>query len=45
MSSADSYLLIAATAFARNIFNGVIKKDATDKQIMLVSRFVLLVVR
>ncbi len=44
MSSADSYLLIAASAFARNIFNGVIKKDATDKQIMLVSRIVLLVV-
>jgi sodium/proline symporter len=44
MSSTDSYLLIAASAFARNIFNGVIKKDASDKQVMLVSRIVLLVV-
>ncbi|NLV49235.1 MAG: sodium/proline symporter PutP [Clostridiales bacterium] len=44
MSSSDSYLLIAASAFARNIYQGVIKKDATDKQIMRVSRITLLVV-
>jgi sodium/proline symporter len=44
MSSSDSYLLIAASAFARNIFQGVIKKDASDKQIMRVSRITLLVI-
>lgn len=44
MSSSDSYLLIAASAFSRNIFQGVIKKDASDKLVMLVSRITLLVV-
>jgi sodium/proline symporter len=44
MSSSDSYLLIAASAFARNIFQGVIKKDASDKLIMKVSRITLLAV-
>lgn len=44
MSSSDSYLLIAASAFSRNIYQGVIKKDADDKQIMKVSRITLLVV-
>ena len=42
ISSSDSYLLIAASAFAKNIYQGVVKKDATDKQIMLVTRIVLL---
>lgn len=44
MSSSDSYLLIAASAFSRNIYNGIINKKATDKQVMLVSRLTLLVV-
>lgn len=43
ISSSDSYLLIAASAFAKNIFQGVCKKDATDKQVMVVSRITLLV--
>jgi len=43
ISSSDSYLLIAASAFAKNIFQGVCKKDATDKQVMLISRVTLLV--
>ena len=43
ISSSDSYLLIAASAFAKNIFQGIYKKDATDKQVMLVSRITLLV--
>lgn len=42
ISSSDSYLLIAASAFAKNIYQGVCKKDATDKQVMLVSRLTLL---
>jgi len=44
ISSSDSYLLIAASAVSKNIFQGLIKKDATDKQVMLVSRITLLVV-
>lgn len=43
ISSSDSYLLIAASAFAKNIFQGICKKDATDKQVMVISRTTLLV--
>ena len=43
ISSSDSYLLIAASAFAKNIFQGIWKKEATDKQVMTVSRVTLLV--
>ena len=44
ISSSDSYLLIAASAFSKNLFQGVLKKDATDKQVMTVSRIVLVTV-
>jgi len=44
ISSSDSYLLIAASAVSKNIFQGVIKKDATDKQVMIVSRIILLII-
>ena len=44
ISSSDSYLLIAASAFAKNIYQGVFKKKATDKQVMTVSRLTLLVI-
>jgi len=44
ISSSDSYLLIAASALAKNIYQGVCKKNATDKQVMLVSRITLLVI-
>ena len=43
ISSSDSYLLIAASAFAKNIFQGICKKQASDKQVMLISRITLLV--
>ena len=43
ISSSDSYLLIAASAFSKNIFQGLFKKNATEKQIMWVSRITLLV--
>ncbi len=43
ISSSDSYLLIAASALSKNIFQGVCKKNATDKQVMTVSRITLLV--
>ena len=44
ISSSDSYLLIAASAFAKNIFQGVLKKDATDKQVMKISRIILVMI-
>ena len=44
ISSSDSYLLIAASAFSKNIFEGILKKNATDKQVMTVSRIILLVI-
>ncbi len=44
ISSSDSYLLIAASAVAKNIFQGVVKKDANDKQVMLITRITLLVI-
>ncbi len=44
ISSSDSYLLIAASAFAKNIFQGVCKKDANDKQVMTVTRITLLAI-
>ncbi len=44
ISSSDSYLLIAASAFAKNIYQGVCSKKATDKHVMLVTRITLLAI-
>ena len=45
ISSSDSYLLIAASAFAKNIYEGIMKKNqADDKVVMKVSRIVLLLI-
>ncbi len=44
ISSSDSYLLIAASALSKNIYQGIFKKNATDKQVMTVSRITLLVI-
>ena len=44
ISSSDSYLLIAASAFAKNIYQGLVKKDASDKQVLWMSRLALLVI-
>ncbi len=44
ISSSDSYLLIAASAFAKNVYKGILKKDASDKQVLNVSRITLLAV-
>ncbi|MBP3435216.1 MAG: sodium/proline symporter PutP [Clostridia bacterium] len=43
ISSSDSYLLIAASAFSKNIFQGICKKNASDKQVMIITRITLLV--
>ncbi|MDR3277199.1 MAG: sodium/proline symporter, partial [Oscillospiraceae bacterium] len=44
MSSSDSYLLIASSALSKNIYQGMIKKNADDREVMLVSRLALLAV-
>lgn len=44
ISSSDSYLLIAASAFSKNIYHGILKKDASDKQVLTMSRVTLVVV-
>lgn len=44
MSSSSSYLLITGSSVAENIFRGVIKKNATDSQVMIVARITLIVV-
>ncbi len=44
ISSSDSYLLIAASALAKNIYQGICRKNATDKQVMKASRITLLVI-
>ena len=41
ISSSDSYLLIAASAFAKNIYQGVIDKKASDKKVMWATRITL----
>ena len=44
ISSSDSYLLIAASSVAKNIYQGIIKKDASEKSVMTVSRITLLAI-
>lgn len=44
ISSSDSYLLIAASAVAKNIYQGIFKKDAEDKSVMKVSRVTLILI-
>jgi len=44
ISSSDSYLLISTSALAENVYHGILKKDATDKEVMLVSRIAMTVI-
>lgn len=44
ISSSDSYLLIAASALSKNIYQGIMRKEATDKQVLIVSRITLVVI-
>ena len=44
ISSSDSYLLIASSAVSKNIYQGITKMNATDKQVMNVSRITLILV-
>lgn len=41
MSSSSAYLIISSSAVAQNIFKGLFKKDATDRQIMIVARLTM----
>ena len=41
ISSSDSYLLISTSALAENIYHGILKKDASDKQVLWVSRIAM----
>ena len=44
ISSSDSYLLIAASSVSKNIFQGVVHKKATDKQVMWLTRITLVII-
>ncbi|MDE5899291.1 MAG: sodium/proline symporter PutP [Treponemataceae bacterium] len=44
MSTADSQLLVASSAFSRDIFKGVLKKDATEREVLRISRATVFVI-
>ena len=44
MSTADSQLLVASSSFSQDIYKGLIKKDATEKEVLKVSRITVFVV-
>ena len=44
ISSSDSYLLIAASAFSKNLWQRLFRKEASDKEIMHVGRAALLII-
>lgn len=44
MSTADSQLLVASSSFATDIFKRLIKKDATEKQVLLASKISMVVI-
>lgn len=45
ISSSDSYLLIASSSVSVNIYKGIIKKEkATEKQVMWLSRIILVLI-
>lgn len=44
MSTADSQLLVTASSVAEDIYKGVVKKDAKDEKVLMVSRVTVLAV-
>ncbi len=44
MSTADSQLLSASSAIGQDIYKGLIKKDASDKTVLLVSRICVFII-
>lgn len=44
MSTADSQLLVTASSVAEDIYKGIIKKDAKDEKVLVISRITVVVV-
>jgi sodium/proline symporter len=44
MSSSDSYMLIASSALANDLFKGLVKRDAQEELVMWVARIAMLLV-
>lgn len=44
ISSADSYLLIAASAFSKNLYGGIFKREANDSQVLRLTRITLIII-
>ena len=44
MSTADSQLLVTASSISEDVYKGVIRKNASDKSMLRVSRITVLVV-
>jgi len=44
ISSADSYLLIAASSLSKNIFQGIFNREADDKTVLRITRLTLLII-
>lgn len=44
MSTADSQLLMVASSVGNNLFKNIVKKDATDKQILIVTKVTTVIV-
>ncbi len=44
ISSSDSYLLISASAITKNIYQGIVRKKASDKEVMWFTRLILVVI-
>lgn len=44
MSTADSQLLVASSSFSQDIYKGLLKKDATDEDVLKASRVAVLVI-
>jgi sodium/proline symporter len=43
MSTSDSQLLVSASVISKNFFHGLLKKNATDKQVLVVSKVTVIV--
>ena len=44
MSTADSQLLVTSSAISKDIYNGFVKKDATDKSVLRVGRISTIII-
>lgn len=44
MSTADSQLLVAASSFASDLYKPIIRKDASNKEMLWVSRIIVLII-